>query len=346
MRELLEPLLQGTGPVVSLLALLGAGAAVLLVAGRLARDADTIAEETKLGGLWIGSLLLAAATSLPELLTEINAGVLGVPDIGAGDLLGSSMANMAILALANLVFLSKRIFHHADTRHALVALLAIVMSAVLGFGIAVRGLPLGPIGADSLLVLVIYLGGMWLLRKIVPVHEGAESGGSLRSRRLWLAYVGFAVATALLLALAPALVVTAEVFAGESGLTQGFVGTLLVGAMTSFPELAATLIAVRMGSHDLAVGGILGSNVFNLTFVFAMDLFYAGGPVTGAISMDHLPTVFFATAMTALGGIAILYRNRQPRGVARFESFLLLGIYALGMAFLAARQGGGPAAGE
>lgn len=342
MRELLAPLLLGTGPWISLGALLATGALVFWVASRLARDADTIAEETRLGGLWIGSLLLAAATSLPELFTEINAALLRVPDIGAGDLLGSSMANMAILAIANLVFLKKRVFHNADPRHALVGFLGLVLLSLAGVGIAARGLPLGPIGLDSLLIVVVYLGGMWLLRGIVQVVEHGGEARPMRTRRLWQAYVGFAAAAALLVVLAPALVVTAEAFAHESGLTAGFVGTLLVGAMTSFPEVSATLAAVRMGSHDLAVGGILGSNAFNMTYFFAMDLFYAGGPVTRDISLEHLPTVFFASILTALAGIAVLYRNHRPRGLARVESFLMLGVFVAGMAFLAARQGALP----
>ena len=135
---------------------------------------------------------------------------------------------------------------------------------------------------------------------------------------------------------------TAEIFAEESGLSSGFVGTLLVGAMTSFPELSATLIAVRLGSYDLAVGGILGSNAFNMTYFFVMDLFYVKGPVTGAVSLDHMPTVFFAAIMMALGGVAILYRQPDRPGVARVESLLLLATYIGGMAFLAARQGGAP----
>lgn len=342
MRELLEPLLLGTGPWISLAALLAAGGLVFVVAGRLAHDADTIAEETRLGGLWIGSLLLAAATSMPELLTDINAAVLEVPDIGVGDLLGSSMANLAILAIANLVFLKQRVFHHADSRHALVALLTLVLLSIAGVGIAAGGLPLGPIGLDSLLVAVAYVGGMWLLRGIVRVSEEGGDARALRTRRLWIAYAGFAGATGLLLALAPVLVVTAEIFAHESGLSAGFVGTLLVGVMTSFPELSATLVAVRMGSHDLAVGGIFGSNAFNLIYLFAMDLFYPGGAVTGAISTEHLLTVFFASLLTALGALAVLYRKHQPRGDARVESFLLLGVFVLGMVFLAARQGGAP----
>lgn len=342
MRELLHPLLSGSGPFVAFLGLAAVGALVLLVAGRLAHDADTIAEETRLGGLWIGSMLLAAATSLPELLTDINAALLDVPDIGAGDLLGSSMANMAILAAVNLLFLHKRMFAHADDRHVLVGLLAIMLTSIAGFGIAVRGIPMGPVGLDTTLILGAYLGGMWLLRGIVQVPAAGNGESPKTRRRLWRAYIGFGVATLVLVALAPALVVTAEIFADESGLSDGFVGTLLLGAMTSFPELSATLMAVRLGSYDLAVGGILGSNAFNMTYFFVMDLFYTRGPVTRAVSLDHVPTVFFAAIMMALGAIAILYRRPDRPALARVESLLILATYIGGMALLAARQGGGP----
>ena len=99
------------------LAFIGAGAVVILAGTALARYGDAIAEATGLGRLWIGSVLLAGATSLPELTTGISAVRLGAVDLAVGDLFGSSLANMLILAVIDLLPPQRQVLRQA-TLHA------------------------------------------------------------------------------------------------------------------------------------------------------------------------------------------------------------------------------------
>lgn len=336
-------LLGDRGPLLPALVLAAVAALVFLVTARLARHADTIADHTGLGRLWIGSVLLAATTSLPEVLTSLNAGFLDEPDIGAGDLLGASLANMLILAVLDVVFARRRILHNVALDHTLVGLLGILLASIVGSALLTRGWGrIGPVGVESVAIVLAYLGGMRLVYRSavigpVPLEDAAPKTGDRPRPRA--ALTGFALGAAGLVLLAPLLVLTADVVAREAGLSATFIGTLLVGITTSLPELAATVSAVRLGALDLAAGNVFGSVAFNL-FVFALlDAAYRGGPLFQAVSRDHLLTVLVLTSCVALALMAILSRaRRRPRPVL-VESVMIVVAYALGVWLLGT---GGP----
>ncbi|RPI47132.1 MAG: hypothetical protein EHM59_05405 [Betaproteobacteria bacterium] len=134
---------------------------------------------------------------------------------------------------------------------------------------------------------------------------------------------------------APLLVLSAEAVAVESGLSQTFVGTLLVGFTTSFPEIAATAAAVRLGAFDLAVGNIFGSNAFNMCVLLGMDLAYVRGPVLAHVSQQHLLSVQLAVLAISFGMLGLLARRGLRLGVVRIESVLIVLTYT-GAAWLLA----------
>ena len=170
MKALVLELLTGRGPLFPLLALLLVAVLVFVIAAPLARHADAIAETTGLGGLWIGAVLLAAATSLPEVLTDVNAALLDLPDIGVGDLFGSTLANMLILAVLDLVFASRGILRSAGTDHARLGALGILVTAMAGLAIVSGGWGrIGHVGIETLAIVAVYLGAMRRLYRSLPV---------------------------------------------------------------------------------------------------------------------------------------------------------------------------------
>jgi cation:H+ antiporter len=329
MKALLLDLLTDRGPVVPLLALALAGALVFVLASRLAHHADAIAEATGLGGLWIGSVLLAAATSLPEVLTDVNAALLDVPDIGVGDLLGSTLANMLILAVLDLVFAGRRIFHAVGTDHAQLGALGILVTTMAGLAIVTGGWGrIGHVGIETLAIAAVYLCAMRSLYRSLAVTPLIDPRPPLDDRGgVPRHVVGFAFVAAGLFAVAPLLVLSAEAFVTEGGVTETLVGTLLVGLTTSFPEMATTVSAVRLGALDLAVGNIFGSNAFNMVVLLVMDLVYLPGPVLTVLSRDHLVTVLVAVACLGLGVMAILRRDARRPPPFRVESLLIVAAY-------------------
>jgi hypothetical protein len=124
MHDLAFSVLSGRGALLPLAAFIAVGVMVFLVASRLARHADAVADATGLGRLWVGTVLLAASTSLPELTTDVNAAILNTVDIGVGDLMGSTLANMLLLGLLDLVYRRRQLLDNVSPNHALVATLA------------------------------------------------------------------------------------------------------------------------------------------------------------------------------------------------------------------------------
>ncbi len=175
-------------------------ALVVLAAVYLARYGDVIALRTRLGGLFIGTILLATATSLPELLTALNAVNQGVPSLTAGDFFGSSMFNMLMLAILDLLFQQRRILRRVATMHALSAGLAILLMGLAIFFIQANiELRLGWVGLDSLVLIGVYLYGIRLINS--HNHQSVSHGEVVEelpenTPTLPVAIVGFSLATA------------------------------------------------------------------------------------------------------------------------------------------------------
>lgn len=328
--------LTGRGVVIPLALLIVVAALIFAVTSRLAQHADVLADETGLGRIWIGAVLLAASTSLPELLTIVSAGLMEAPDIGIGDLLGASLANLVILACLDLVFARRRIMQAVAVEQTLTALLAIFLAVVVGVGIFTRQpIQLGHAGLETVLLGGAYLGGMALLYRSTSSGRPAGQPDAPRRPRLRAAAVGFALSTTAVAGLAPLLVLAAKAVSAEAGVSSVFVGTLLVGLTTSFPELSATIAAVRLGALDLAVANVFGSVAFNVFLIVLLDLTYLPGPILGAVAPSHLLSVLLIVACLTLGIAAIVARTQRRPAPARLESLLILGIYAAGMWMLA-----------
>jgi cation:H+ antiporter len=191
------------------------GAAVVLAGTRLARDGDAIAERTGLGAAWVGAILVAAATSLPELTTDVYAVRQGNASLAIADLFGSSMANMLILAIADLVTIRRRILMRLAVNQAIVGTLAITLTAVGAVGILTGDrLVVGPIGWAPIAIGLGYLSGMRLLHlnREEPPFETAEEAARARALApsLRRSAVGFALAALVILVAARFLAASAD----------------------------------------------------------------------------------------------------------------------------------------
>lgn len=320
-------------------------AAIVIVAGTiLARSGDVIAARTKLGGLWVGSVFLAIATSLPELTTDIAAVRMNEPDLAAGDLFGSSMANMLILAILNLVPRGTGLFREAALEHVLFAALAVLLTCIAAVTIVVApATSVARIGAGSATLLAVFLLGSHaiyrhgrLARKAARVEEmsaGPASGAEPEPRKQSLrnAVLAFLAASAVILVAAPRFAASADALATMSGLGTTFVGTWLVGFATSLPELVTGLAAVRMRAFDLAVGNLFGSNAFNMCVFPVLDIAHPGPPILSVISRAHLVSALAAIALMTIGVAAIVYRAQGRLSLREPSSALIIVGYILGL---------------
>jgi len=251
-------------------------AAVVLIAGIfLTRYADALGEKIGLGRTLAGMILLASATSLPEMVVDVSAVRLEMPnpDLALGDLLGSCLMNLLILAVLDMLHRSRaRVFSNATAAHAISATMSIVLVCVCLLAIQFRApyefLRMGPGSLAILLCYVLCLRLVFLDQRVAAAQlppDAAVHGGQDMS---WTVAVGgFSLSTGAILVAAPFLAHSADRLAEATGLGGTFVGTTLVALTTSLPELVTTLAALRAGAVDLAVGNILGSNSFNMFII-------------------------------------------------------------------------------
>jgi cation:H+ antiporter len=312
-------------------------AAVLARAGiSLARAGDELAARTGLGRLLVGMLFVAAATSLPELLTDVSAALAGAPNLAVGDLFGSSMANMAILGVVDLT-LRRKMWPLVELGHARLAAVAIGLTALATLGILTPpGVTIGWVGADTVAVAVAYVAAVaWMRRSVtipraqrtiapLPVSTGwgAVEGGSVREAGL-----RFAAAAVMILVAAPVLAVAGREIATATGMGETFVGTTLMAISTSLPELVASMAALRIGAHDLAVGNLLGSNAVNMAMLVVVDLAYTRGPLLAAVDPSQVVAGVGAILLMALAVAAIVHGEETRIGRLEPDALLLLIAY-------------------
>ncbi len=311
--------------------------AILVVAAvKMAQYGDVIAVRTRLGGMFIGVLLLAGATSLPEMLTMINSFKLDAPGLAAGNMFGSNMFNMLLLALLDLVNQQARILRRVAMTHALTAALG---SAMIGLSIFfILGdihVEIGWVGLDSLALILVYLAG---IRLIQSNGQASATTVELPQARpvmpLWRALLGFALATAVLVVVTRWLVASSHEIAQITGLGAGFVGTTLLAMVTSLPETVAVVAASRMGAYDMAVGNLFGSNVFNMFALGVADVFYTPGRLLGAIDPAFALVGMLGLLLTNLALIGNIARVERRLGFVEADALLILLVYFGGMFFL------------
>ncbi|MDK2741715.1 MAG: hypothetical protein NDI90_02295 [Nitrospira sp. BO4] len=325
-------------------------AATIVAAGtKLAHYGDKIAELTGLGRLWIGVVLIAGATSLPEVLTDVSAALMNEPDLAVGDLFGSNMANMLILGLIDLAHRQRRVWHQVAYEQTLIAALAVMLTGVAAISILFKSTgAYAGVGLDTLLVFIIYVLGMRVvyrqedLKRRERAHESVVESETLwdgpegRRRAMRSAAIGFAVATLAILIAAPFLASSAKEIADQTGLGTTVVGTTLVAMTTSLPELVTAFAAVRAGAFDLAVGNLFGSNAFNMAALFITDVAYRQGPLLSSVSSTHAMTGLWSIVLMNVGLMGIIYRAEKRFLLIEPDSALMIVGYGLGLWLLLA----------
>lgn len=308
--------------IASALVVVGAG-------GFLTRSADAIAEGTGIGRAWVGAVALAAATSLPELATDVSAVRMRSPNLAAGDLFGSSLANMLILAVIDLFSGGVGVLRGTALENTLIGALAIVLNAMGALLVLMRSnwtvLSVSP---GALLLLLVYLAGTRAVYRNgvrqAPEPAVKQARGARGLRRPMLR---FAAATVAIFVAAPALAWSAGRLAELTGLGTTFLGTWLLGLLTSLPELVTSVAAVRIGALDLAVGNLFGSNSFNMVIFVALDLATPGGSIFPLLSPAHAITGGLAVILMALGLAGILYRAERRFVMLEPDSMLMVAAY-------------------
>jgi cation:H+ antiporter len=325
----------------NLLSFLGCGLVILLAGKQLSCYGDLLAEKTGIGKAFIGLFLMSAVTSLPELMVGISSSALvQSADLAVGDILGSCAFNLVILSLMDLFSRSQNpLLSGVSQSHILAASLGTILLALVGLGIFLETdiviLPF--IGLNSILFAVIYfvaLGLIYRYQRRYPTLQAnaANPDAALRIEQVIFRYVFFAIITIVAALFLPHL---ADAIAEQTGLGRNFVGTLFLAVSTSLPEITVSVAAVRMNSSDLAVGNILGSNIFNVFILFLDDIFYTKGHLLKDASDFNLISVFSAIIMSAIVIISITFNSQaKKKYLLNWDTLLIALVYLLSITLL------------
>lgn len=312
--------------------------AVIGIAGvRLSRYGDAIAALTGLSRNWVGLILLATVTSLPELVTGLSAvTVAAAPDIAVGDVLGSCVFNLAILAMIDVSYRQGAIYALAGKGHIVSAGFGVMLLSGVGLAVLLTAqgmMPaIGHVSLASVLIFVMYLVAMRALylteqRNASPIAVGRTD------MTLKAALMGYGVASAAIVGAGIWLPIIGVALARLMGWSNSFVGTLFVAFATSVPELATTWGAIRIGAIDMAFGNLLGSNLFDVLILAIDDFAYLPGAIYAHVSPVHAVSALTACLMSGIVIVALAYRpvSRVWR-TASWASLALLVLYLLNAA--------------
>jgi cation:H+ antiporter len=253
--------------------------------------------------------------------------------LALGNILGSCLYNLSLLAVIDLLEGRGPLTSKIGKGHIVLASLSIITICLAS--IAMLGatyLPIGWIGAETLLIALVYLYGSRLLyryeKKNLPALSEQESGKSDGHRMSTArALLNFAAAAGFIIAAGVLLTDAADSIAIETGLGYTFVGSIFLAISTSLPETVTTITAVRLGLLDMAVANVFGANFMNLFIIFIADLFYRKGPLLYAVSANNLFSAVFVILLSTFIIFGLTYRSERNFVRVGFDALLVLAGY-------------------
>lgn len=306
-------------------------------AGRLLTHyGEAISRLTGLSRSWVGLVLLAAATSLPELFTGVSASAVAVaPDIALGDALGSCIINLVLIVILDVLSRDEPVYHRIDQGHILTAGFGVILIGFVGALIIVArdelNFSIGHVSVYTPFLILIYLVAM----RATFLHERRKAPAPVTPEPEHRATLPGTLARYALAAAVVALAGGLLPFIGmeiveATGLRSSFVGTLFIAAATSLPEAAVTIAALRRNAADMAIASLLGSNLFDILVIAIDDLVYTKGALLADVSPVHAASAFAAVIMNGIFIVALLFRPKNRFfGVASWVSLSLLSVYLL-----------------
>lgn len=308
--------------------------------GQLIRYGDALAALTGLSRSWIGLILIATVTSLPELVTGLSAvTVARSPDMAVGDALGSCIFNLAILAGVDVLHRHQPIYAVASRSLVLPAGFGVILLSAAALALLLGRQDVLPdiahVSWGSVAIVLLYAIAMRTLylaeQRVAPRHEPSANTGMGFKQAL----TGYVLAAAVIVAAGVWLPLIGVALAERMGWSNSFVGSLFVAFATSVPELATTWAAVRMGAIDMAFANLLGSNLFDVLILALDDLALRSGSLYAQVSPMHAASAMSAALMSGAVVVALIYRPAsRVWHIGSWVSLALLALYLFNAALL------------
>lgn len=320
------------------LAYLIMAAIVVVLSIKISDYVDSLDRNTKLSGAFLGGILLSGVTSLPELFTSVSATLLvGHPELCVGNVLGSDLFNLVALSAIILIYSRRFSKGRISRSYRHVALIVFVMYLLLALNYGhIINLNILHINITSVLIVIVYLLGAKYLAIADDVEADDEmiqyqarkmADGKQRPDRI---LARFAITAIALVIASTLLTVLTNEISDKIELTKTWTGAILLGVATSVPELTTSLRLFKLKNYNIAVGNIVGSNLFNFLILVAVDFVTVNRQIYMAPGMEVIKLMVCGMAATLLFYAMLKFRNKKtqvlcPAGIIlAYAAFLLI----------------------
>ena len=321
---------------VSILCLVGGLVLILLGANYLTDGASALARKMGVSDLMVGLTVVAFGTSMPEFVISLVSAVEGSADLAIGNVVGSNIANILLIggltALVHPIPVEKSVMTR-EIPMVVIASIALTVMACSSF-LDGRGFSASALidRADGIVLLLFFIVFMRITlsgaKTAVPDDPSAQEGAKRKSLKLWLAIIYIVGGLAGLIFGGQWFVDGASDIAQAMGVSEALIGLTIVAVGTSLPELATSVVAAAKGSTGMAIGNIVGSNIFNILFVLGATAVVRPLPSGGISYVDYCVMTFSAILFWIMGWLV------GKRTVTRGEGALLLILYGCYMAWI------------
>jgi len=339
--------------------LFAVGAVAVWIAGtNLAIYADELAERTGIGRAFLGLVLLAGITSLPELVTSFSAVMVGDAPLAVNNLCGGIVMQTAILAIADARIGRGPLSYFTPKPELLLqGLLLIGLLGIVLVGVVAGDSTLpGGVGWCTTLVFGLYIFGVWTVARFEagkhwrpvdlpdamsqpagdpPVTANANASWSLPRLCRAIALISIVITIA-----GTVLVATGEALSQQTNLGSSFIGATLLAGTTSLPELSTTLGAVKLRAYSMAFANIFGSNAIMVALLFIIDIVYQSGPILAEVDRSATFAAVMGIVVTAVYLIGLIMRRNRVILRMGIDSFVVMIAYLLTIAGLYALRAG------
>lgn len=284
---------------------------------------DWLDKKTTLSGAFIGGVMLSAVTSLPELFTSISSTLmLNEPGLCIGNILGSDLFNLTMLAILIILFINSFEKEKVAKGH-FVVLVAIIISfaAILLNYLNVLNFQILTFNVTSLILLAAYIVSL----KFLASEEGEQSDNAddikLTVKQIVFRFIVVSIG---IIGLSILLSYTTDNISEKMHLGKGLAGALFMGIATSLPEVTASISLFKKKNYNIAIGNIVGSNIFNLFILSFTDVIYAGKGIYDFSDPKTINLMSFGLAASVLMYISL---KVKPKWLKVISGILIVGCY-------------------
>jgi len=302
-------------------------AILVITAGiKLSEYGDVIAVKTKLGHSFVGITMLALFTSLPELISSVGSvTVVDSPDLAFGNVYGSNIFNIFIIFILDFLFRKGSIFKDVSFSNIISGLYGLLIMLVTFLGFIIDFPNIGWINLLSIIIMVVFFVSVYnayITSSLDLVPDVMEVENVSLNKALLLFFINAVVIVFAGLLLSK----SADQVAIITGLGQTVVGSLMLALVTSLPELSSCYGAIKVGAGNMAIGNLMGSNVFNMFIIPVVDIFYFKGNVFKFVEPEHLFTGLIGVILIV---VTLLGINQDKYSKLKLGHISIYSVYIL-----------------